>query len=391
MSLTTARSLPCPPEDDWIRTELATLSLPDARLVTRAQAILRLMSRYPTESIPTACHSAAEVKGTYRFFENPRVAAPAVLAPHLEQTRQRIAQEPMVLFVQDFSELNYSGKTVAEELGWIGDNKTRGVLIAPILALTPERLPLGLVSWDYWLRETPTNAEQTRKHRPIEEKETYHWLLGYRHVCALAATFPQTHCLYVADRGSDLYEIYHEYQQCDPSARADFLLRGCEHNRLLQPTDAAGSPQAKHLQDHLAQQPVVATYTFTLPATATRPKRKVTQEARMASVRLKPPYRQGVKLEPVDLQVIYLQEIHPPDGVEPLCWLLYTSLPLETADQVQTVLQYYFARWEIELFFKILKSGCGVEDLYLQTAPRLQTALMFYVILAWRIHRVRAG
>ena len=60
------------------------------------------MSRYPTESIPTACHSAAEVKGTYRFFENPRVAAPAVLAPHFEQTRQRIAQEPMVLPVQDF-------------------------------------------------------------------------------------------------------------------------------------------------------------------------------------------------------------------------------------------------------------------------------------------------
>ena len=44
-----------------------------------------------------------------------------------------------------------------------------------------------------------------------------------------------------------------------------------------------------------------------------------------------------------------------------------------------------FYLWNIEVFFKILKSGCEVEELQLQTLDRLKPCLALYIIITWRI------
>ncbi len=44
-----------------------------------------------------------------------------------------------------------------------------------------------------------------------------------------------------------------------------------------------------------------------------------------------------------------------------------------------------FVSRQIEVFFKILKSGCKVEDLQLEKLERLEPALAFYQIIAWRV------
>jgi IS4 transposase len=49
------------------------------------------------------------------------------------------------------------------------------------------------------------------------------------------------------------------------------------------------------------------------------------------------------------------------------------------------VVQWYQARWEIELFFRVLKQGGQIERLRLATAHRLLNALAIYLIIAWRI------
>jgi hypothetical protein len=131
--------------------------------------------------------------------------------------------------------------------------------------------------------------------------------------------------------------------------------------------------------------PALGELTFTVPPTATRPAREVTQDIRTVTVTLQPPARTGLKLQPATVQVIWCHEATPPDGVEPLDWLLYTSLPVNTAAEAMWVVQRYLQRWDIELYFKILKSGCQIEQLYLQTKSRLQTALALYMIVAWRI------
>ena len=74
----------------------------------------------------------------------------------------------------------------------------------------------------------------------------------------------------------------------------------------------------------------------------------------------------------------------PGDGTD-VCWLLLTTLPINTLEQVEQVIEYYCARWVIEIYFRTLKSGCQIEQILLEKLARLKRCLAFYEIIAWRI------
>jgi hypothetical protein len=99
----------------------------------------------------------------------------------------------------------------------------------------------------------------------------------------------------------------------------------------------------------------------------------------------KPAKRSGRKLPEVTINMVFAREINAPHGEKPIEWLLLTSLPIDTVEQAIQVITWYLCRWQIEIFFKILKSGCGVEELQLQTVDRLKPALALYMIIGWRI------
>jgi transposase Tn5 family protein len=90
----------------------------------------------------------------------------------------------------------------------------------------------------------------------------------------------------------------------------------------------------------------------------------------------------------VEVTVIYATERRPPRGEEPVEWLLLTSLPVEDFRSACTIVQWYRARWEIELFFRVLKQGCQIERLRLATDHRLLNAIAIYLSIAWRIHTI---
>jgi IS4 transposase len=68
-----------------------------------------------------------------------------------------------------------------------------------------------------------------------------------------------------------------------------------------------------------------------------------------------------------------------------LCWLLLTTLPVETFTQAEQCVRWYRCRWLIERYHFVLKSGCRLEELQLQTAARLERALATYCVVAWRL------
>lgn len=127
-------------------------------------------------------------------------------------------------------------------------------------------------------------------------------------------------------------------------------------------------------------------------AAANRPKRKQSRTARQAKVSiratrvlLRPPPRKGFQLPPIHVNVILVSEDTPPAGEEPIEWLLLTSLPIATTDEVHLVIAYYCVRWQIEIFFRVLKSGCQIEKLQLEKAERLKPCLAVYLMVAWRV------
>ena len=59
--------------------------------------------------------------------------------------------------------------------------------------------------------------------------------------------------------------------------------------------------------------------------------------------------------------------------------------PIDTVEEILLVIDYYAARWTIEVFFRTLKTGCRVEEIQLEKMARVKNCLAFYKIIAWRI------
>jgi hypothetical protein len=87
----------------------------------------------------------------------------------------------------------------------------------------------------------------------------------------------------------------------------------------------------------------------------------------------------------VTINAVMAVEENPPEGVEPLIWVFLTTLPVNTFDEAIAVIQYYLTRWEIEVFFKILKSGCEVEERRFENSESLASLIGIFLVIAWRV------
>ncbi len=251
---------------------------------------------------------------------------------------------------------------------------SQGLYLHPTLALTPERLCLGLLDGYTWTREPGSLGQPTDPNRPLEEKESVRWVDGFSRVNELAEQLSDTRLTYVADREADLYDLFVE-APC-PESAADWLVRG-QHDRVL--------GDGRTLRQHLADAPVLAETTFERPATHGLKARVVQQQIKAIRVTLPAPHRPDRTLPDVEVTAILATEPQPPAGEEPVEWLLLTNLPVDTPEQALEKLQWYLCRWQIEVFFRILKSGCRIEKLQLEKLERLEPALAFYMIIAWRV------
>lgn len=384
---------------DWIINETRGVDFGDERLDSRFRLLLDRLADKPSLSIPAACNGQAEVAAAYRFLDNERVTAERVLHPHVDATRERVRAQRVVLVAQDTTELDLTRRQ--EKVGGpLNENSRWGMFAHPQLALTPERLPLGLIGAKIWSRDAAAfakSAEEKRRERkakPIEEKESFRWLEGYRQACALAEQSPGTRVVSLADSEGDIYECLLEATTRE-GVRADWIIRGCQDRVLLE--------ENRDLRQALLDTASLGSFTIEVSARhgaaettrkrkQARVDRQATVSVRSGSVTLRPPQRPGTKLLPVKVNAVLVLEENPPEGEEPIEWLLLTSLPVATFAEAQTVIAYYCCRWEIEIYFRVLKGGCRVEDLQLETAERFEACLAMYMIVAWRVlHLLKLG
>src|SRR5438552_7021791 len=90
----------------WVVDEMKNADLKDKRLDARLREVLSQLGTRPTTSIPAACGGHAEMTAAYRFFDNEKSTFENVLHAHADATRQRIAQQVVVILVQDTTEID---------------------------------------------------------------------------------------------------------------------------------------------------------------------------------------------------------------------------------------------------------------------------------------------
>lgn len=108
-------------------------------------------------------------------------------------------------------------------------------------------------------------------------------------------------------------------------------------------------------------------------------------ELRYRRIRVLPPIGKQKRYPALDLTVIHAKERSIPADRPAIEWKLITDLPVTTRAAAIEKLNWYAQRWKIEVFHKILKSGCRAEEARLRTAERLVRLIAVFCILSWRV------
>jgi hypothetical protein len=315
-------------------------------------------------------------------------AAAEILAGHFQSTHDRFAAtDGPILVLQDTTEFSYQrerperiGQTCRVNSGKDKAGRHRmhtvcGLLMHASLAVTTEGLPLGLAAIKFWTRQKFKDTAALKKkinptRVPIEFKESIRWLDNMRQSTAL---FDEPgRCIHVGDRESDIYELFCTAQELG----THFLVRSC--------VDRLAGDGEHTIADAMSDVPVAGQHVVEVCGSKGRVG-TATVEIRYRSIRVLPPVGKQKRYPALTLTVLYAQEREEPPDRPRIDWKLITDLPVHSHEAAVEKLRWYAMRWKIEVFHKILKSGCRAEDARLRTAERLVNLIAVFCILSWRV------
>jgi len=339
------------------------------------------MVLHPGGSLPDKFAEPADLKGLYRLLEQPSVTHASVLAAHRARTVQLMREcTGVVLILHDTTVLDYSGlKTIAAELGQVGDGHGRGYYCHNSLAVVADtRQVLGLAAQRLHRRRRVPSGEQRQQRRQQSDRESRLWKSASQDIPAAPAG---QHWIDVADRGADITEFL-DYEQ---AAGKQYLVRS-QHNRRLELADPhqPGQTRCVRLHDWVRSLPLVAERTQRVQARPGQPARTARLGVAWTAALLVPPRQprgeeRGV---PLPVWVVRVAELDPPAGVEPLEWMLLTNVPVADAAAAWQCVDWYAVRWVCEEYHKAQKTGCNVEGLQFRHRDRLEPVIALLSVVA---------
>ena len=369
----------------------------DERLNKRAGFIARLLGLLPNVSIPAAMKARAGLEACYRFFNNAKVSPAKILQPHIEATYRRIEQVDFVLLVQDTTEIDLTRpQQQVKGAGPMDSESRRGAFLHPLVAFDFDGVALGIVGHKSWTREaisneTPAEKSKKRRQTPIEEKESFRWLEGLemaKRTAVACPACPQTTCVCVGDSEADIYDLFVAADK-NQTPNLHLLVRAGQNRNTTDKVD---------WKDKVRSSTKVGAQTVCIRArtakigegksarSRSRSGRTAELEIRKATIEVARPVHGDSTLPKfITVNVVLCEELHPPEGEDPICWMLVTTLPIDSDAQVQRVIRSYCIRWQIEVFFRTLKSGCRIEQRRFEEIDRVLNCVAFYCIVAWRL------
>jgi len=295
--------------------------------------------------------------GAHRYLSSPYVSVPIIVEALSERTRLA-ARGRRVVVAQDTTEINFSGRSAARRgLGPGGDGKSPGFFIHPNVVIdADEEAMLGLAGCQIWTRADGKVGPGYK--RAAEDKESIRWARGALNSATLVGHARQV--IDVSDREGDVWRhIAHPPEGVDLATRA-------RHNRALE----GGTCLFTALTD---QPSLATTLVMVAPQKIGEKVRTAKVVVRAGKVRIKrPPAAPRSDPKVLEMGLVEAIEQDAPEGVEPLCWRILTTLPVDTADDAREVVRLYRLRWRIEEVFRALKKdGLALEETQIQEAERL--------------------
>ena len=383
-----------------VKSAFDALEVGDPRRKERVLRTVANLASNPRATFPDAMGSDADLEGAYRLMRSSRVTMADLNEAHAAATSQRARDAGRVLAIHDTTSFEF-GHADPEEVGYLNTGKPGFYTHYALIVGLEELRPLGVGHVEITSRDHPPtkrtpDARRSRK-RPGGEtvknadRESLRWTRGFNAVDQLLEGVDVIH---VADREGDNYQLF-----ADAIAEGErFVVRARLLTRKVEHED--GEPET--LQNVLEGARGVMTRdvwlsarhqkSFRLTSHPSRDARSATLDFSASRVILRRPRIQDkALLEDIELNVVRVFERNSPRGEEPIEWVLYTTEPIATAEDVAAVVDIYRARWLIEECNKALKTGCRYEDRQFESLDALLTLLAMTFPIACELLWLRAA
>lgn len=378
--------------DDLSRSDLG-----DPRRVARAQGVVARLAAKPDSSLPDAMVTDAELEGAYRLFSNAAVTFEKLFDAHALGAVERARGAELVLAIHDTTTCTFRHAD-PREVGYLNTGKPGFPLHLTLLVDAREwRRPLGLTHAEVLPRSKPPRRRGT-KHKVSNhitakqaDSEFARW---YRGIDITAARLgAAAGVIHIADRESDSYALM---AQC-LGENHRFIFRARNNRNTLQSDAMVPIRDLVDGSEVVLEREVALSRRLAESAPKSRrahPPRD-SRVARLLFSRTKAtfcrPRIAGAHLpKTIEVNVLHVFEEDAPDGQEPVDWLLYTTEPLATKAQLESVVDYYRCRWLIEELNKALKTGCVVQERRLESLDALTTMLALSLPIAVELLALRA-
>ena len=356
----------------WIEEELCRAQFNDKRLNQRFLKIAKDLADNPEKSINSASLDWAATKAAYRFFDNHEVESQKILSPHFEATRLRCSNYKRVIVAQDTSYIDYSKHSKTKGLGKsfkVYGNELKGICQHVGLAMSDKGLPLGLTYNKLWNRKETGESNYRRWSLPLQLKESHRWIECMKNTKSL---LENDQVIVVSDREGDIHEAFEKAYELD----IDVVIRS-SHDRIVE-----GDLK---ISEVLSGVGIKGIQRLVVPGCGSRKKQVLNLDIRFTKIEFKSQPNDQVSHRNryrSDFEVYVVDASDIDHGVN---WRILTTLPVENINDAKDILNIYSKRWNVELYFKSLKSGCNIEDCRLGESSKLIKYIALKSVIAWRI------
>src|SRR5882762_6431215 len=367
--------------EKWAVETFGAADLGDPRRTDRLVKMAAVLGENPSVSLPTSMRNWADTQGAYRFLNNEAVSHEQIMMPHWIQTRLEAKQRSQVLLIGDSTDVNLSTHKATAGLGPVGrGNKAQGFFVHSVLAIdAKDKQLLGCMGQEPFVRE-PAPEKESRAQYDTRWRESLIWEQSIERIGPVPSG---TQWIYVGDRGSDIFRFW---QTCQDLGYDHVTRVAQNRNVLIEEEEEQEDPTAHHLKTLARSLPAQGVMVMTVAAERGRPEREALVHISWSQVEILPP-TDGTALrnESIKASLLRVWEPEPPEGIEPLEWILVTSVAVSTVEDAWQRVTWYLWRWLIEDFHKVLKTGCLLEDRCLQTVEAMCNLLGILTPTAMRL------
>ena len=367
--------------EEWVHQHFGACEFGDVRRTRRGCQMASMMLQCPEESLPGQSNTWSDLKAAYRWCACEDVTFDAVALPHRTLTQGTGLKR--CLLISDTTDIDHTSHPCTRGMSQLGDGLGRGVQLHNCLMVdAATKLVVGNVGSKLNYRQKVSKSE-SRTARLKRYRESEVW----GDVVELVGAPPKgTQWIHIFDRGGDNFEaMCHIIRN-----NGDWLIRAAKLNRIVQ--DSEGNERS--LGETLSDGRLLGTYELSLRARPGQSARVAKIEVLTYAIQIPQPhfrsrYVKTCGVESIATNVLIVREVRAPKSITPICWILLTSLPVNTFDQAWEAIGFYECRWLIEEYHKVLKTGCGIERHALREASRLEPLIALISVVGVRLLQLK--